>query len=127
MQIAWGLIPDIGSDAKASLALIDKALSLAPNDPTVLGYCGAAAIWAGQAPQAIHYLERSLALNSNNGFARFAYGAALNCDGRPEDGVAQLQLFVRQSPKDPYIGSAYFFSHSVICSLASCSRRNRPC
>lgn len=109
LQIAWGLSSDLRSDSEASLALIDKALSLAPNDPTVLGYCGYAAIWAGQAPQAINYLERSLTMNPNNSFARFAYGAALYCDARPEEGIAQLQLFIRRAPKDPYIGLAYFF------------------
>lgn len=109
LQIAWGLSSDLRSDSEASLALIDKALSLAPNDPTVLGYCGYAAIWAGQAPQAINYLERSLAINPNNSFARFAYGSALYCDARPGEGIAQLQLFIRRAPKDPYIGLAYFF------------------
>ncbi len=109
LQIAWGLSSDLRRDSEASLALIDKALGLAPNDPTVLGYCGYAAIWAGQAPQAINYLERSLAINPNNSFARFGYGHALNCDGRPKEGMAQLQLFIRRAPKDPYIGAAYFF------------------
>jgi len=109
LQIAWGLSLDLKSDSEASLALIDKALSLAPNDPAVLGYCGYAVIWAGQASQGINYLERSLAINSNNSFARFAYGAALYCDARPEEGIAQLQIFIRRAPKDPYIGLAYFF------------------
>ncbi|MGK2942230.1 MAG: hypothetical protein ACSLFJ_11210 [Immundisolibacter sp.] len=105
LQIAWGLSTDLRRDSETSLALIDKALSLAPNDPTVLGYCGYAAIWAGQAAQAMNYLERSLAINSNNSFARFAYGAALNCAARPEEGVAQLQLFIRRAPKDPAVSS----------------------
>jgi len=125
IQIAWGLSTDLTKDSEASLALIDKALGLAPNDPTVLGHCGYAAIWAGQAAQAINYLERSLAINPNNSFARFAYGAALLCNARPGDGVTQLQLFIRRAPKDPYTGTAYFFSHSVIFSLASFSRRSR--
>ena len=109
VKIPWGLSTDLSKDSEAALALISKALTLAPNDPVVLGYCGYAAIWAAQAAQAINYLERSLAINPNNSFARFAYGAALNMDARPREAISQLELFLRRSPKDPYIGVAYFF------------------
>ena len=81
----------------------------------MLGYCGYAAIWAGQAAQAIDYLERSLAINPNSCFARYAYGLALNMAGQPKEGIAQLQLFIRRAPKDLYIGVAYYFL--AVCYL----------
>lgn len=98
------------NDTEETLALISKALSLAPNDPVVLGYCGAAAYVAGQASQATDYLERSLARNPNNSFSQVYYGAALNFDGRPAEGLSQLELFLRRSPKDPNIALAHYFS-----------------
>ncbi len=108
-RIVWGMSADLEKDSENILALIGKALVLAPNDPVVLCYCGFAAIWAGQAGQAISYLERSLAINPNNSFSLYAYGAALIFDARPVEGIAQLQLFIRRSPKDPYIGRAWFY------------------
>lgn len=95
---------------------MSKALQLAPNDPTVLGYCGYAVIWAGQAEEAIDYLERSLAINPNNGNAQISYGAALWAAGRPEAGVTQLELLIRRSPKDPFLGLA--FVNLSLCYLA---------
>lgn len=46
VRIAFGLSADLPKDSAETLALITKALQLAPNDPMVLGYCGYAAIWA---------------------------------------------------------------------------------
>ncbi|MEH6638849.1 MAG: tetratricopeptide repeat protein [Porticoccaceae bacterium] len=107
VRIPIGQSTDLAKDSAEALALVSKALRLAPNDPTALGYCGYAAIWAGQAAQAIDYLERSLAINPNNSNARISYGAALWAAGRTEASVTQLELFIRRSPKDPFLGLAY--------------------
>lgn len=105
-----GLSVNLAKDAEEAMALVNTALSLAISDPVVLGYCGSAAISAGHAAQAVDYLARSLAINPNSSFARLYYGFALWADARPaEEGIAQLELFIRHSPKDPYVGSAYLF------------------
>lgn len=108
-QIALGMSRKMASDSEAIMSLVSKALGLAPNDPVVLGYCGNASLWAGQHAQAVDYLERSLDINPNSSFSRLSYGAALNTDARPREAIAQLELFLHRSPKDPYIGSAYFY------------------
>jgi len=107
-RMIWGLSVDLIKDAGEALLMASKALRLAPNDPTVLGYCGYAATWAGQAPQAIDYLQRSLIINPNSN-SRLYYAGALWVDARPEEGIAQLEIFIRRSPKDPYIGVAYLY------------------
>ena len=106
----WGLNPADPAryDAEA-ITLASKALSLAPDDPVVLGFCGTAFIWAGLTARGIDCQERSLEINPNGGLFRLYYGAALLCDGRPEAGIAQLEMFFRLSPKDPNAGHAYFF------------------
>ncbi|MGK2940299.1 MAG: tetratricopeptide repeat protein [Immundisolibacter sp.] len=108
-RIIWGLSADLAKNSTETLSLISKALRLAPNDPTVLGYCGAAATWAGQAAQGIDCLERSLAINPNNSNAQISYGIALWADGRPEEGITQLEIFLSRSPKDPSIAMAHVF------------------
>ncbi|MGE3972728.1 MAG: hypothetical protein AB7E78_15385 [Porticoccaceae bacterium] len=108
-RIALALSSDLAKDSQEALSLVNRALSLAPSDPVVLSYCGCSCIWAGQAAQAISYLERSLTINPNSSFSRIYYGQALWADARPEDGITQMALFLRRSPKDPYVGLAYLF------------------
>ncbi|MEH6543177.1 MAG: hypothetical protein V7721_04470 [Porticoccaceae bacterium] len=116
VRVANGLSGNLAKDSEEALSLVSKALRLAPNDPTVLSYCGFASTFAGQTPQAIDYLERSLAINPNNSFSRLYYGAALFNDARPEESVAQLLLFIQRSPRDIYIGVAYL--HLSWCYLS---------
>ncbi|MBL4708470.1 MAG: tetratricopeptide repeat protein [Flavobacteriales bacterium] len=106
-RIAFGMSSDLIKDSVETLALISKALRLAPNDPTVLGFCGYAAIWIRESTQAVHYLERSLALNPNNSNVQISYGAALWATGKAEAGVEQLGFFINRSPKDPFLPLAY--------------------
>jgi len=108
-RIVWGRSDNLTEDADEALALVNKAIRLAPHDPTVLGYCGMAASWIGEADQGIGYLERSLAINPNNSSVQMAYGIAFWFDARPEVGLKQLLLFINRSPKDPSISLAIFF------------------
>ncbi len=88
-RLSAGLSVNLAKDAEEAMALVNTALSLAPGDPMVLGYCGSAAITAGHAAQAVDYLARSLAINPNSSFARLYYGYALWADARPaEEGIA---------------------------------------
>ncbi|RLA38687.1 MAG: hypothetical protein DRQ64_08415 [Gammaproteobacteria bacterium] len=116
VRVTNGLSGNLAEDSEQALSLAGKALKLAPNDPHVLSCCGFAATWAGQAAQAIGYLERSLTINPNNSFARLYYGAALYCDTRLEDCLEQLQLFIQRSPRDLYIGVAIF--HLALCYVS---------
>lgn len=108
-RIVWGLSTNPADDASAAISLVDEALRLAPNDPTVLGYCGIAASWIGEANKGIGYLERSLALNPNNGNAQIALGFALWTDSKPQEGLDQLLRYISRSPKDPSTAMAIFF------------------
>ncbi|RLA38688.1 MAG: hypothetical protein DRQ64_08420, partial [Gammaproteobacteria bacterium] len=52
-------------------------------------------------------LERSLAINPNNSNVQISYGAALWVAGKPEAGIAQLELFISRARKDPFLGLGY--------------------
>jgi adenylate cyclase len=113
MRAGYGLNGDL--DEARSLAA--KALRLAPNDPMVLGNCGMAYVWTGQTAQAIDCLERSLALNPNNGLFRLRYGHALLASGDPEGGLAQIADFFRLSPKDPNAGIGHVWASNCYLAL----------
>ena len=108
-RIAWGLSADLVKDSEASMSLVRQAQRLAPGDPVVLAYGGWVANWTGLAAQAVDYLERSLAINPNSSFARFAYGSALLANASPGEARTQLELFIRRSPKDLNVGLAHFY------------------
>ena len=116
VRVANGLSGNLAEDSEQALALVDKAINLAPHDPLVLSYCGFAAACSGEAARAIGYLERSLDMNPNNSFARLYYGVALYFASRLDDCSAQLQLFIDRSPRDLYIGVAVF--HLSLCYVS---------
>lgn len=125
-----GLGGDLEKNTDEALLLVKQALMLAPKDPVVLGYCGYACTWAGQATQAVEYLERSLEINPNNSFSRLAYGAALWADAAPEEGLHQLDVFLLRSPKDPYIGLAHLFrafGYLALRDLQQAEESTRQC
>jgi adenylate cyclase len=116
-RVLLGLSQDAAADTVEAKVLADKALSLAPQDPAVLGFCGWALLHTGQIARAIGYLEHSLELNPCNAVAQIAYGAALLFDERPGEAIAQLDYFLRLSPKDPLAYFAYFFRAYCYLSL----------
>ncbi len=118
----FGVSSNPSEDVEQTISLADKAMSLAPRDPLVLGYSGIGYIWSGLTTQAVDCLERSLDMNPNNSVFRLFYGAALNCDGQPAPGIEQLQLFFNLSPKDPNIGMGYFFCSYCYISLGDFAR-----
>ena len=113
-RMPLGLSSDLAKDSEQTLALVNRAMQLTPNDPIVLCYCGAASAFAGHSPQALDFLECSLVINPNNNFTRVAYGAALMGNGRPEDGVAQLQFSSVARPKIPMWDWFIFTFHAAI-------------
>ncbi len=130
MRIVYWPSGNVVKDSEQALSLVNRALRLAPNDPVVLGYCGAAAAWAGQGAQGIDYLERSLAINPNSGFSQLGYGSAFLYSARYTEAVAQLQLFIRRSPKDPYLGLVYSqlaFSYLGLVDLERAEQAARNC
>lgn len=127
-RIIWGLSTDPAKDAKAAISLVDEALRLAPNDPTVLGYSGIASSWIGEATKGIGYLERSIGLNPNNGNTQVALGFALWTDSRPQEGLEQLKNFIERSPKDPSYAMAIFFvsfCYIALGKFTECERAAR--
>ncbi len=130
MRITYGTSIDLVRDSAEALSLARKALDLAPNDPVVLGCCGYAACFAGQAAQGVEWAQRSLALNPNNNFSRQSYAFGLLNLGRPGEALAQVELFLRRSPKDPYVGFAYIYQsygHLALGDAAKAEQAARNC
>lgn len=83
-----------------ALALIEKAISLAPNDQFVVGIFASQFLWMDDAARAIEVFERAERLGPI--FARWhqrLYGLALNLAGRTDKAIAVLEKLAREEPE----------------------------
>ena len=109
VDIPYMLTDDLDGIAIKAMELSNKAVLLAPDDSTVLGFAGVVANICGKANIAIDFLERNLRLNPNSGLFRMGYANALLFASRQEDAFEQYEIFFRQSPLDPNTGAAYMW------------------
>ena len=109
VDMPYLLTDDLNVIASKAIELSNKAVLLATDDATALAYAGAATYISGKANVAIDYLERSLTLNPNSGFARTHYASALFCASRHQEAFEQQEIYFRQSPLDPNLGLAYLW------------------
>ncbi len=109
VDMPYLLTDDLDGIALSAIKLSNKAVLLAADDATALAYAGAAMALSGKANIAIDYLERSLTLNPNSGFARIQFATALICASRQQEAFEQHEIFFRQSPLDPNLGLAYMW------------------
>jgi len=117
MHMVMLLIENVPEQCKRVHKLAERALELAPEDSLILGYIGWSYNFSGKNSEAIHYMERSLALNPNSGLFRHVYGTVLLFGSRYEEALVQFELFFRQSPKDPSVGRAYFLRALALIML----------
>ena len=74
---------------------------------------GFAELFMHRPDRALASVDRAVALNSNNAEAHAVRGTVLNFVGRPEEGLAELELAMRHNPHYPDwyltpIGRAYY-------------------
>jgi adenylate cyclase len=80
------------------------ALELDPDNSEVLSFTGCAFADLGDPRVALDLTERALELDPSNAHARLVHGTCLTFLGRPADGLADLRLGMRLSPRDRRLG-----------------------
>ncbi len=101
LKFPIGLSSDHAADVETSLAATRKALTLDRYDPWVLTAHAAAMQYAGQAPESLGYLERSLRANPSEVLTHCYYGRGLMFSGEPERALTHFARFKRLNPTDP--------------------------
>jgi TolB-like protein len=95
------------AEIDAMVALADRALALAPDDPGVLMHAGFVLGWAARGLAAsLELLARALALNPNSAFAWYVDGWLRLQAGDPEAALPRLAQALRLSPADPLAAAA---------------------
>ncbi len=78
-----------------------KAIEADRNDYWSYGALGGAEIWMGHHERALSALERAVALGPSSADMRALNAMVLNYLGRPEEGLADIELAVRLNPHHP--------------------------
>ena len=78
-----------------------KAIEADRNDYWSYGALGGAEIWMGHHERALSALDRAIALGPNSADIRALHGLVLNYLGRPEEGLADIELAIRLNPHHP--------------------------
>jgi len=93
-------------DAQGSIeALARRAVALDNSDSEARSWLGFTLLLAGDHKGALVEAERALALSPNLAIAHAVRGGILIYSGRPKDGVAALQQYLRLDPRDPFVGT----------------------
>ncbi|HXL99482.1 MAG TPA: tetratricopeptide repeat protein [Rhizomicrobium sp.] len=102
--IAFGWLYDSSIDfseaSEYARSCIDKALSLAPNDPSIVGAQGASLSWLGEPKRALPILRRAAAQIPNEAPLRINLAYALQHAGSPAEALAELDQLERLSLHD---------------------------
>ena len=98
-------------DWKGAAQTLDKALALAPQDPTLLMEAGNLAGARGENTQAVEFDRRAVALDPVNPQARAFLGGNLSVLGQQEEARAEYARVVELNPSAPFgqagIGQTY--------------------
>jgi len=104
-------------DARQASQDIKSAISLQSDDPTVLFLVGGASWFMGRVLPGVPLLERAIQLNPNLAMARALLSLGYASLDRAADGLAQVDVAFRLSPRDPM--ACQFFAAQSLCHFAA--------
>jgi adenylate cyclase len=111
----WG--QDWHEDATQASADIKRTLSLQGDDPTALFLAGGASWFMGRVLSGVGLLERAIQLNPNLAMARALLSLGYASLDRPTEGLAQVDIALRLSPRDPM--ACQFFAAQTLCKFVA--------
>ena len=101
------------------VAAVDASVRLDGLSAEVLGFAGCALCDVGQLERGVELLREALAIDPSNAQARVALGAGLVMQGRVDEGVSEMRLGMRTSPRDRRLA---FWGWQLSCFLLAGDR-----
>ena len=111
----WG--DDWKQDARQASLDIKSILAQQGDDPTALFLAGGASWFMGRVTSGVGLLERAIKLNPNLAMGRALLSLGYASLDRPHDGLAQVDVAFRLSPRDPM--ACQFFAAQTLCHFVS--------
>ena len=94
-------LEDLDESLNAAERLSADAIARDPNDAEARAQLSDVYMRRGHSTMALTEAKRALAINPNLAFAHRALGVALVFSGKPADGIAALETFLRLEPRSP--------------------------
>jgi TolB-like protein/Flp pilus assembly protein TadD len=95
---AYLVSPGDPEEVQRIRAIAERALALAPDDATVLGYVGQALCFVGYPEDGERHTSRAVRKAPGSGMAQFQHGMACGVLNRPEEALSHLRTAERLSP-----------------------------
>lgn len=108
-EVIYGWTADRVASARAAIAPCRKAVELDDKDAFCHQTLGRALLLAGDRDLGLASLERAVARNPNFALAHLFRGVALAALDRDAEALADIDLAIRLSPRDPGLWSFYFW------------------
>jgi adenylate cyclase len=110
-------------------ALTRQAAALDTADAEARSWLGHVLFMSGDAEGALPEIERALAMSPNLANAHESLGDTLTWSGRPNEGLAALQSYIRLDPRSPMLAvglqqivAAHYFCHEYEAAVAAAKR-----
>ena len=100
----YGLLLEESGDHGAALAIMQKIITLKPNNAAALNFVGFS--WADKKinlDQALEYIQRAIELKPDNGYIRDSLGWVYYRLGKLDQAIKELETAVKLSPEDAAI------------------------
>ncbi len=111
----WG--EDWKQDARQASLDIKTVLAQQGDDPTALFLAGGASWFMGRVMSGVGLLERAIELNPNLAMGRALLSLGYASLDRPNEGLAQVDIAFRLSPRDPM--ACQFFAAQTLCNFVA--------
>jgi adenylate cyclase len=108
-EVIYGWAADGAASARAAVAPCRKAVELDDKDAFCHFALGRALLLAGDRDLALATIERAVARNPNSALAHLFKGVTLAGLDRDSEALAEIDLAIRLSPRDPGLWSFYFW------------------
>jgi TolB-like protein/Flp pilus assembly protein TadD len=132
----WHFWRSTRPDSLKAYELLNRALTLKPDDPptlSLLAHCCLVEVWGGTAPdtpaaiaEAHRHALRAVHLDGSDAFAHFTLGVVLSTMGRPGQDMAEQRRALELNPHLPAahgeLGRLHAFAGQTQEALAACDR-----
>lgn len=90
--------PDDPAEVQRIRGIAERAVALAPEDTSVLGYIGLALCYVGYPEEGERHTRRAVRKAPGSGLFHYIHGVACGMLNRPEEALSQLNTATRLSP-----------------------------
>ncbi len=110
---AYLVAPDDAAEVRRIRAIAERALALAPDDASVLGFVGHALGFIGYPEEGVRHTGRAVRKAPGGGFLHYIHGMTCGMLNRPDEALSHLKLAERLMPGSHHTWSLKSWLHAA--------------